>query len=338
MVFISYRRSDGKSSAVLLKESLIMHGFDKDDVFLDLHNILAEEFPERCKIAIEKCEFFLLLITANSFIKKSEKDYYYDEINYALDHNKKIVPILFDSKFDESIIPKQFIEKRLHLTSAIRYDAEYSDASIAKLLKAIDKYRKPTIIQKISQAFVIPTLFITIYLIISVVGGVIRYVWDNYWLADEVCIQHASKHIQEYPDGMYRYETKDSLYCYDSAKGNTSVLVNERSSNSSDSFNLTIKRSDAMEAGFWTMAVAMVYETSKTKIHYRGNSKQIAVIAAVTVSVIAGFGFGFVVERILFPVHESRLIRQKLHSPTWYNIVIQQKKEIPKLNSSFTAD
>ena len=334
MIFISYRRSDGMALAQLIQKSLISEGFDKDEVFLDLHSILAEKFHMRCKKAIEECQCFLLLITDDSFVGKKSHDYYYDEIHYALDLNKKIIPIVFNSKFNENVIPEQFKQKELHLTNAIRYDVEFSEASVKKIIDAIDSARKLTFIQKIARAFVIPTLFITIYIIISLVGGVVRYVWDNYWLSEKLCVQSAAAQIREGNDGIYRYAMRDSLYWYNPISGTVGADINPYSA-AGEGIAVRIKPSDGAEIGFWSLAVAMVYEISKSTMHYRGNTKQLAVVAAITVSVAAGFGLGFVVERMIFPVHESKLIRKKLHSKEWWDKLIRNQNKVPELNSNF---
>ena len=89
MIFISYRRADGTAFAKLVQKTLIENGFDEDEIFLDLHNILIDDFVERCRNAISECDIFLLLVTKQSFKEREEHDYYYDEINQALDENKK---------------------------------------------------------------------------------------------------------------------------------------------------------------------------------------------------------------------------------------------------------
>lgn len=334
MIFISYRRSDGKATAQLIQKSLLERGFSKQDIFLDLHDVLAEDFVERTNDAISNCDYFVLLISKDSFIKRDRHDYYWDEIHQALDENKKIIPVLYEVGFDERTIPDEFKKKKLHLKNAIRYDVEYENDSLQKIIKALTKDSHPSIINRIASLFIVPTLFITIYLGVSLIGAVIRYVWDNYWLSDETCEYIASSRIQRGEDDIFYYITHDSIYVYDKYRDSV-WFCNNAYLGSNDGFPVIINKSGMTEAGFWTLAVGMVYEISKFHFKPHGNSKVIGVVIAVTVSIIAGFGFGFVCERMLFPVHESRIIRKKLHSPVWWNRMTNSTKLPPSINKKF---
>lgn len=334
MIFISYRRSDGKATAQLIKDSLVKKGFEEKEIFLDLHDILGEEFPERCRRAIDSCDKFLLLITKNSFVEKEGHDYYFDEIHQALDQNKKIIPVMYEATFDESTVPEEFQKKRLHLISAIRLDMEYKNESMSKLVSALIKGDKPSVFSRIARWFAVPLVFITIYLIVSFIFGVVRYVWDTYWLSDEVCAQYASEHVIKGDEGIYYYATKDSLYMFNSDIGKVSVMSNAFANMNAD-MTVYIEKSQLLEAGFWTLAVGLVYEVTKFRIKPHGNNKQVGVIVAATICVIAGVGFGFVCERMFFPVYECRMIRRRLHSSDWWYKIISPKTNVPVINPQF---
>ena len=334
MIFISYRRSDGKAAALLIKDGLINRGFDEGEIFLDLHDILAENFVERCRNTINTCDTFILVVTKDSFKSKDGFDYYFDEIHHALAMKKKIVPITYETIFNEDIIPEEFKDKNLHNINSIRYDIEFKDASFTKIIDAITKGEHTGTLKKLAQCFAIPLVFITIYIGISLIGGVIRYVWDNYWLSDSTCIQYASKHVIDGGNGIYYYSTCDTLYIFNSNSNKISLEYNIFSPNN-NLINLAIPKAEAYEAGFWTLAIGMVYEMSKTKIKPHGNNKQVAVIIAATISVAAGFGFGFTIERMIFPVQESKMIRSKLHSAEWWNKIIMNKRISTSINHKF---
>lgn len=335
MIFISYRRSDGKATAQLIKDSLVKNGFDEKEIFLDLHDILGEEFPERCRKAINSCDKFLLLITKNSFAEKEGHDYYFDEIHQALDQNKTIIPVTYEATFNESTIPEEFQKKRLHLINAIRLDLEYKNESMSKIVSALTKGDEPSVFSRIAKWFAVPLVFITIYLGVSFVFGVVRYVWDTYWLSDETCVEYASKHVIKGDEGLYYYATHDSLYVFNSEDKKVSVVPNTFA-NTNANMTIYIEKSQLMEAGFWTLAIALVHEATKFhfKIHTK-NGKQVGVIVAAAISVIAGVGFGFVCERMIFPVYECRMIRKHLHSPDWWNRIISPKSGVPVINSKF---
>lgn len=322
MIFISYRRSDGKATAQLIMKSLIQRGFDKKDIFLDLHDINAEDFTERCHAAIHGCDAFLLLITKDSFVERDGKDYYYEEIRQALKENKKIVPVLYDTVYAEQLIPLEFKKKKLHLKNAITYNIEYDQASMDKIEAALTK---KSIGFNIAKWFKIPLVFITIYVCISVIGGFIRYAWDNYWLSDATCQQIASRHIEWDGDTCYYYCTHDSIYCYNISTKSISIAENN-DGNKDALINIRIQREDLKDVGFWAMVVGVVHEITKTRIKPHGNGKYVGIIVAGTLSVIAGFGSGFAIERMIYPVYESRLIRRQLHNPNWWEQIIKQRK------------
>ena len=334
MIFISYRRIDGKATAQLVKDSLVKNGFDENDIFLDLHDILGEEFPERCRRAIDSCDKFLLLITKSSFVKKEGHDYYFDEIHQALDQNKKIIPVTYEATFDESTIPEEFKKKRLQLINAIRLDLEYKNEAVSKLVSALTKEDKPSVFSRIARWFAVPLVFITIYLIVSFVFGVVRYLWDTYWLSDEACVQYATEHVFKGDEGLFYYLTHDSLYVFNPSERVVSVVSNAFA-NTNAAMTICIEKSQLVEAGFWTMALGMVHEATKFRVKPHGNSKQIAVIVAAAISVIAGAGFGFVCERMIFPVYECRMIRKNLHSPEWWYRITSAKTDVPIVKPKF---
>lgn len=334
MVFISYRRTDAKSTAQLLKKSLVEKGFEKNDIFLDLHDIVVEDFTEVCREAISECDSFVLIISNNSFTPKEGNDYYFDEIQQALDENKKIIPIICNAEFDEKIIPQAFKEKNLHKKHAIRYDAEFHEASINKIIAAITKGQSVSLLNKLSKWFVVPLVFITIYLTVSLVGGVIRYIWDNYWLSENTCYKYASQHIVSGEDSCYYYKTSECIYKYNPRNQKIDML--DFNNINDEAINIAITKSDAIESGFWTLAVGMVYEISKMKVKKYGNAKTTGVIIATTISVVAGFGFGFTIERMIFPVYECKIITDQLESsPEWWEKVIEMNEKRHSVNYSF---
>ena len=333
MIFISYRRSDGQAAAQLLQKSLIDRGFSKDDIFLDLHKIKVNDFTERCAEAISECETFILLITKDSFKPREGRDFYWEEIDAALDAKKKIVPVLYQTTFDEQCIPEHFKAKRLHLKHSIRYDIEYEHDSMDKITDAITENAKEPIPTRIAQWIKVPLVFITIYLLLTVVGGVVRYVWDNFWLSDDTCEQIAAGHVKQAEGNTYYYTTRDSVYWYNGDTRKISVYDNDFIEKSALSIN--IQESDMYQAGFWTIAVALVYEVTKVRFtpHMRG--KALGVFVAATICVAAGVGMGFVCERMMLPAYESRLIRRNLHSPNWWELILGSKHYMPSINRKF---
>lgn len=92
-LFISYRRDNGDFFSELLYSKLN----DEYDVFLDHHSLGSGYFSQKIKHEIHECDVFLLVLSKDALKyrkpKKGEEDVYKQEIKYALELKKKIVPI-----------------------------------------------------------------------------------------------------------------------------------------------------------------------------------------------------------------------------------------------------
>lgn len=92
-LFISYRRDNGDFFSELLYSKLN----DVYDVFIDHHSLGSGYFSQEIKHAIHECDVFLLVLSKDALKyrkpKKGEEDVYKQEIKYALEQKKKIVPI-----------------------------------------------------------------------------------------------------------------------------------------------------------------------------------------------------------------------------------------------------
>ena len=100
-IFISHRRIDQKVSptarmiANLLKKKIV------NQVFLDVDSIYVRQFPDRLKEEIEKCHIFILVLPDNGDLGflQEEGNWVRREIEYALKHNKPILPIITKQDF-----------------------------------------------------------------------------------------------------------------------------------------------------------------------------------------------------------------------------------------------
>lgn len=96
-IFISYRRSDGKLLARLLKESLEKRGYR---VFLDMDELLDSVFDEHIIQAIQSAPIFLLLMTKQCFTRcHNPNDWVRMEIECAIQSRKNIILINPDNLF-----------------------------------------------------------------------------------------------------------------------------------------------------------------------------------------------------------------------------------------------
>lgn len=134
-VFLSYRRSDGKLLARLLKESLEKQGYR---VFLDMDELLDGVFDERVLQAIESAPIFLLLMTPHVCNRCShEKDWVRMEIACAIRSKKTIVPVNPDNRFKHfsSSLPVHLHDVlAVHQYSVVDTGQLYQE-SVAKLIR-----------------------------------------------------------------------------------------------------------------------------------------------------------------------------------------------------------
>lgn len=96
-IFISYRRSDGKLLARLIKESFEKLGLK---VFLDMDELLDGVFDDRVVQAIQSAPIFLLLMTPQICDRCSNADDWVRmEIECAVRAKRNIVPVNPDNQF-----------------------------------------------------------------------------------------------------------------------------------------------------------------------------------------------------------------------------------------------
>lgn len=314
--FISYRRSDSSERAQLVKLAIMEQGYEENDIFLDLHSIHEGEFPQHIKEALHDTEFFIMLISKDSFNKHVEKDYYLDEIQLALDLKLRIIPVLFDAlNVDDLPIPKVLAEKNLKLKNSISYYPEYPKAFREKLAE----FMKPS-----TRTFVdlikMPALILTIYAGVALIGGIALWCYDNCFMSSEEQIETVSNNLQVC-DGVLLYSLPGKTYIYHTNtqeiqcfEGNEVPLVNG-----------LVSTTQVTQAGFWTVSVGFVYELSRSRLKPQGNFKSVLAYVAVGVSIVAGVGLGCGLERMIFPKQYAIPIRAKLEQKEFWNQVVNKR-------------
>lgn len=97
-IFISYRRDGGAQYARILQLMLSQRGYK---VFLDYDELKDGVFGKKIKSAIKEAPVFLFVLSKNSLDRcKNENDWVREEILYAIEGGKKIVPVNPDKTFD----------------------------------------------------------------------------------------------------------------------------------------------------------------------------------------------------------------------------------------------
>lgn len=97
-VFISYRRVGGANYARILKPELEKRGYR---VFLDYDELKDGRFDRRIMEAIDSAPIFIFILSPGSLDRCiNEDDWVRQEILYALQHERNIIPVNFDGLFN----------------------------------------------------------------------------------------------------------------------------------------------------------------------------------------------------------------------------------------------
>lgn len=321
--FISYRRSDCTERAQLIKKAIISQGYSDEDVFLDFHSIHEGEFPHRIKEALNNSEYFILLISNDSFGKNVPNDYFYEEIRIALELQLKIIPIIFDNIDINTInLPLEFEKSHIRFINGINYSAEYQEA----FEKRLSDFMNPGSFS-IKRFLVIPSFFIGLYLIISLISGIALYIHDNYFLSPETQIETVINNLYDDNNNNLIYVLPNEIISYNVIKKEIKSYHN----NSKNLITCSINYEQTTTAGFWAVASGLVYEFSHNSKKIKLKGKSFAAYCTLIAISITGIGLGCTWERMLFPVKDSRLIQNNIRSIDFWK-EISKKRERSQLN------
>lgn len=125
-VFISYRRKTGAQDARTLYYALKSIGIR---AFFDYNSIRNGKFNEAIYDAIDKADCFILLLTPGSLDRcvQDEKDWVRKEIEYAITHQKIIIPVSPTNQRVISVLPPELpplMEEALRDLQISRLDTE----------------------------------------------------------------------------------------------------------------------------------------------------------------------------------------------------------------------
>lgn len=97
-IFLSYRRETGRDVARPIKLELEKHGYN---VFLDFDELKDGSFNQKIKNAIASAPVFIVILSPNAFDRcVNEDDWVRQEIEYAINLKRHIIPINPDLSFE----------------------------------------------------------------------------------------------------------------------------------------------------------------------------------------------------------------------------------------------
>ena len=180
-VFISYRR-EAVAYADLIYMNLINNGIHKSKIFIDKRMIGPEDFSARIEDALKSSVSQIIVVSKDCFVKNdSEKDWFLEEIKIAISLGITIIPVCFDqiaslNNLDVAkTLESNFKENEVNILlnqESVRYDSDFSDASIEKMLSFVEQAQSNLRRNFIQKIFLNLKAAGIILAIISVVGAI----------------------------------------------------------------------------------------------------------------------------------------------------------------------
>lgn len=144
-IFISYRREGGADTARILCERLTEMGYK---VFFDVEELRSGDFNLSLYEVIENCDDFLLVLSKDALDRcDQENDWLRNEVSFALQQNKNIIPVFLRGFSFASELPTDM--EALRYKNGMEASIEFFDAFIAKLQDFL--HSKPTLLHRIFQ-------------------------------------------------------------------------------------------------------------------------------------------------------------------------------------------
>lgn len=145
-VFISYRRDGGDMFAHILYERLVAKGFS---VFQDIESLRSGKFNTAIFDRIDECTDFVLVLPPNGLDRcENEDDWVRQEVLYAIDKGKNIIPVMLKGFAWPEQLPKGMED--LPYYNGITPSTEFFEQSIEKLIGFLDSNH---IVEKDSSYF-----------------------------------------------------------------------------------------------------------------------------------------------------------------------------------------
>lgn len=146
-IFISYRRDGGAQYARILQLMLSQRGYK---VFLDYDELKDGVFGKKIKAAIQEAPVFMLVLSKNALDRcKNDDDWVREEILFALEGEKKIIPVNPDKCFDgiHEQIPKPIRE----ITGIQNSEIDFGQALGVTVELMITDRLKPVLGERVSE-------------------------------------------------------------------------------------------------------------------------------------------------------------------------------------------
>lgn len=162
--FISYRRSDATEEGLRIRVALNELGIPHERVFLDERSLGSGDWLSTIKAAIFASEYFIWLVSPETYVKREGTDFYLQELETALKHRIKIIPVLCkNAELDED---KLKIENNAHLLKKLQkvtYNYDGVGYSLMTLFRNDERgaSRRKMLQYLLLLAFIVGTVYVS---------------------------------------------------------------------------------------------------------------------------------------------------------------------------------
>lgn len=132
-IFISYRRDGGDVTAKLICEALKNKGYS---VFYDYDSLKGGVFDSRILESIDECNDVVLVLPKKALARcKDKKDWVRQEIRYALQTEKNIIPVMLDGFEFPKKLPDDIRDVARY--NGVRFHMDFFETVIDKIIERL---------------------------------------------------------------------------------------------------------------------------------------------------------------------------------------------------------
>lgn len=323
-VFISYRRSDGAIPANLVR-NVLLKDFNDEDIFMDTVSMPRGKYPELIQERLQEVDFFILIVTENSFRSKSnaekDEDVYYTEIEKALDNGIKIIPLIFNCELTPDDLPECLRSRGLEYHNQIKYNHEYPGA-FERRLREYTKKEVNGIWGGILACCGLVGVIVAIWLFMAGLGFLYQWYADRELDASEQYeLMVANLRGVSGVDGVFIYDLGTEIAVYD----NKSKQVQFQSDQKLNSIFPGLRKENLSDIGFMASSSAFLVNVGKKAMSgSRSNSKTFLARVGFVVALVAGAGAGCVVYRVINPAEHSESMRKYVSEPSNWKTALEK--------------
>lgn len=250
----------------------------------------------------------------------------YQQAYESFKHSKRPkILVYFDKQNSDS---EDVLQLKKELNDNNQYYQEYENLEqlkskvrnhINKILIEKNKVQKRDNSEGLRLVFGIPAIFIGIWMLFALIGGVFMYIVDSK-MSEATCRELAIKYVDNYYNEKLIYTFPKQSYVYDIKSQSLTIHTKNNPLPASD---VNIRGLEHMTFG----ATISLLLARIPKFKVKGNAKTIAayIVAAVTCAI--GCGVGCVIEQMLFPPQYSDRMQEYLSiESNWHNILTTYRK------------